>query len=86
MSNRILIITSGGSQLITQLSTLNIEVVNAENFEITIIYNGVYRKSLDVFFSEVANHYKYKYLINLLCNVFIVYVCVLYMYVIYIYF
>jgi hypothetical protein len=62
MFKQILIITSGGSQLITQLSTLKSKVKNVNDFEITILYNGVYRKSLDLFFNEVASHFKYKYL------------------------
>lgn len=61
MIKNILIITSGGSQLLTQLTVLKNEVT-FENYEVIIIYNGVFRESLDIFFREVAVFYKYKFL------------------------
>lgn len=61
MNNKILIVTSGGSQLITQLAVLKNHLNNYEN-DVFIIYNGVFRESLEQFFIEVATFYKYKYL------------------------
>lgn len=61
MSNKVLIVTSGGSQLLTQLSVLKTEV-KIENSKISIIYNGVFRESLDGFFREVATFYDFEYL------------------------
>lgn len=61
MVNRVLIITSGGSQLLTQITVIKNEM-NINEVEIFILYNGVFRQSLEVYFNEVALFYRCKYL------------------------
>jgi hypothetical protein len=61
MLSKVLIITSGGSQLLTQLSVLKKEY-NDQDIHVSIIYNGVYRESLNLFFYEVASFCGYDYL------------------------
>ncbi|KAF2081171.1 polysialyltransferase family glycosyltransferase [Flavobacterium sharifuzzamanii] len=61
MPNKISIITSGGSQLIIQLATLKSEVKIVDQ-RIIILYNGVFRESLDQFFKEVAIFYNCEYI------------------------
>ena len=61
--DKLLIITSGPTQLIYQLSTL--ELLNETTMKIEIIYNGLHRDSLDVFFQQLSVIKKFKYLGNI---------------------
>ena len=59
MSSKTLIITSGSSQLITQLSVLKKKNIDFNN--VYVIYTGLYSDSLDVFFNQISNTYGFEY-------------------------
>jgi hypothetical protein len=66
---KILILTSGGSQFITQLAVLLHENINLDSKEVYVLYNGVPRDSLNNFFKEVCFHFKFNYIGQLNFNV-----------------
>lgn len=59
MPKKNLIITSGSSQLITQLATLNELKVTPNN--VYILYNGLKRESLELYFIETSRFFGFTY-------------------------
>lgn len=59
---RIILITSGGSQLLSQLSILEQKLIKTEAYHVEVFYNGVYRDSLNVFFEQACELLGIKYL------------------------
>jgi hypothetical protein len=66
LKNKVLIITSGSTQLITQLSVLRKKDCNFNN--IFLIYNGLFNESLDSFFNQIAEFYRFTYVGQILFN------------------
>lgn len=60
MNKKVLIITSGGSQLITQLAAL--AQLNLTEPIVHLLYNGVKRDSLNVLFQQIADHLGFFYI------------------------
>ena len=59
MNSKTLIITSGSSQLITQLSVLKKKRIDI--CDVYLIYTGLYSDSLDVFFNQMSKKYGFEY-------------------------
>ncbi|HEX9600247.1 MAG TPA: polysialyltransferase family glycosyltransferase [Mariniflexile sp.] len=55
-----LLITSGSSQLIYQLSVLKNRVPNSN--DVYVLYVGLFSESLDVFFSQMSKEFNFKYI------------------------
>ncbi len=68
MSNKILIVTSGGSQLLTQFSVLN-TLINLDNYEINLLYNGVESEGVDRFFRIISRVLNLNYLGQILFDI-----------------
>jgi hypothetical protein len=56
---RLLIVTTGSTQLLYQLAC--IENLKFDEFKIDVIYNGLYRKSLEIFFKQLSNAKNYNF-------------------------
>ena len=63
-----LIITSGSSQLVTQLSVLKKRNIDFSN--VYLIYTGLQSGSLDVFFNQVSAQYGFKYIGQILFDIY----------------
>lgn len=60
MNKKILIITSGSSQLLTQLSVLKKRNIDFSN--VCLIYTGLYGASLETFFNQLSYKYGFEYI------------------------
>ena len=59
MNSKTLIITSGSSQLITQLSVLKNKAIDVSN--VYVLYTGLFSESLEVFFNQLSKVFGYNY-------------------------
>jgi len=57
--SEILIITSGSSQLLTQIATLQLKKI--ETNDVSVLYNGLLRGSLETFFEQVSKTLGFNY-------------------------
>lgn len=64
---KLVIITSGSSQLLTQLAVLREDHRRIEDY--VVLYNGVFRNSLDVFFNELSVIFGFQYLGSINFNI-----------------
>ena len=67
MKKKVLIITSGSSQLITQLSVLKNKAIDFNN--VSLIYTGLFNESLELFFKQVSDLFGFTYLGQILFNI-----------------